>query len=314
MPGTQSGMLSVTFFTTTTLCYFLAMVSYVVHLVTGKRPVGILADSLAFFGFVLHTAAIGLRWKASYEMGYGHVPLSNLYESLVFFAWTVVLLYGLFEVRYRYRSVGAFVLPVTFLTMAFAQYGAPLVRSAGSLMGSEALGNFSIPAGIQALVPALQSDWLLYHVVTCFLGYAGFAVGAAVSVMYLVRSRKGTRDGRAGGADTADGILSLSPPAEVLDRINYQAILIGFPLLTLGIITGAVWANYAWGSYWSWDPKETWSLIVWFIYAAFLHARLTRGWAGRRAAILSIVGFCATVFCYLGVNLLLPGLHSYGGG
>ncbi len=90
--------------------------------------------------------------------------------------------------------------------------------------------------------------------------------------------------------------------------------MIGFPLLTLGIVTGAVWANYAWGSYWSWDPKETWSLIVWLIYAAFLHARITRGWVGKRAAILSIVGFATTVFCYLGVNLLLSGLHSYGGG
>jgi cytochrome c-type biogenesis protein CcsB len=310
MPGTQSGMLSVTLFTATTLCYFLAMVSYLVHLVMGKRPVGILASSLALLGFFLHTAAFGLRWKASYEMGYGHVPLSNLYESIVFFAWTVVLLYGLFEVRYKYRSMGAFVLPVAFLAMAFAQYGTPLVRSAGSVIGSESLGRFSIPTGIQTLLPALQSDWLLYHVVTCFLGYAGFAVGAAVSIMYLVKAGKESGNGSA----KAGGILSHFPSSGLLDQINYQAILIGFPLLTLGIITGAVWANYAWGSYWSWDPKETWSLIVWFIYAAFLHARITRGWVGKRAAILSLVGFSATVFCYLGVNLILPGMHSYGGG
>ena len=100
--------------------------------------------------------------------------------------------------------------------------------------------------------------------------------------------------------------------SRVLDDLNYRAIMIGFPLLTLGIVTGAAWANYAWGTYWSWDPKETWSLIVWFIYAAFLHARITRGWVGRRAAILSVVGFAATIFCYLGVNLFLSGLHSYG--
>jgi cytochrome c-type biogenesis protein CcsB len=104
------------------------------------------------------------------------------------------------------------------------------------------------------------------------------------------------------------------PAIRVLDDLNYKAIMIGFPLLTLGIITGAAWANYAWGTYWSWDPKETWSLIVWFIYAAFLHARITRGWVGRRAAILSVVGFAATIFCYLGVNLFLSGLHSYGAG
>jgi len=309
MPVTQSGMLSVTFFTITTLCYFLSMVSYLVHLVTGKRAIGVFAGGVALMGFILHTSAIGLRWKASYEMGYGHVPLSNLYESVVFFAWTVLFLYGIFELRYRYRAVGAFVLPVVFLAMAFAQYGAPLVRYAGALVGSESLGRFSIPSGIQALVPALQSDWLLYHVVTCFLGYAGFAVGAAVSVMYLLKLRYE----RKGASGTVGKAMSIFPPVATLDQINYQAVLIGFPLLTLGIITGSVWANYAWGSYWSWDPKETWSLIVWLIYAAFLHARITRGWWGKRTAILSIIGFIATVFCYLGVNLLLPGLHSYGG-
>ncbi len=309
MPVTQSGMLSVTFFTITTLCYFISMVSYLVHLVTGKRAAGVFAGGVSLLGFILHTSAIGLRWKASYEMGYGHVPLSNLYESVVFFAWTVLFLYGIFELRYRYRAVGAFVLPVVFLAMAFAQYGAPLVRYAGALVGSESLGRFSIPSGIQALVPALQSDWLLYHVVTCFLGYAGFAVGAAVSVMYLLKLRYE----RKGASGTVGKAMSIFPPVATLDQINYQAVLIGFPLLTLGIITGSVWANYAWGSYWSWDPKETWSLIVWLIYAAFLHARITRGWWGKRTAILSIIGFIATVFCYLGVNLLLPGLHSYGG-
>jgi cytochrome c-type biogenesis protein CcsB len=314
MPSTQLGLLSVTLCTVTTLCYFLAMVSYIVYLVIGKKTVGILASSLTCLGFIIHTSAIGLRWKASYVMGYGHAPLSNLYESIVFFAWTVLLLYGLFEARYKYRSVGAFVLPVAFLTMAFAQYGAPLVRSAGAAIGSESLGNFSIPTGIQALLPALQSDWLLYHVVTCFLGYAGFAVGAAVSIMYLVKAGKEERNGNGTDAAAAGGVLSHFPSSKLLDQINYQAIMIGFPLLTLGIITGAIWANYAWGSYWSWDPKETWSLIVWFIYAAFLHARITRGWVGKRAAILSLVGFSATVFCYLGVNLLLSGLHSYGGG
>ncbi len=309
MPVTQSGMLSVTFFTITTLCYFISMVSYLVHLVTGKRAAGVFAGGVSLLGFILHTSAIGLRWKASYEMGYGHVPLSNLYESVVFFAWTVLFLYALFELRSRYRAVGAFVLPVVFLAMAFAQYGAPLVRYAGALVGSESLGRFSIPSGIQALVPALQSDWLLYHVVTCFLGYAGFAVGAAVSVMYLLKLRYE----RKGASGTVGKAMSIFPPVATLDQINYQAVLIGFPLLTLGIITGSVWANYAWGSYWSWDPKETWSLIVWLIYAAFLHARITRGWWGKRTAILSIIGFIATVFCYLGVNLLLPGLHSYGG-
>jgi len=164
---------------------------------------------------------------------------------------------------------------------------------------------------IEPLVPALQSNWLLYHVVTCFLGYAAFAVACGVSIMYLI---KASHEANNSFAVSAGGIMSLFPPTRVLDDLNYRAIMIGFPLLTLGIITGAAWANYAWGTYWSWDPKETWSLIVWFVYAAFLHARFTRGWVGKRAAWLSIIGFAATIFCYLGVNLFLSGLHSYGGG
>jgi len=126
--------------------------------------------------------------------------------------------------------------------------------------------------------------------------------------MYLIKAKS-----EESGSSAAGGIVSQFPPTRVLDELNYKAIMVGFPLLTLGIITGAAWANYAWGTYWSWDPKETWSLIVWFIYAAFLHARFTKGWVGKRAAWLSIIGFLATVFCYLGVNLLLSGLHSYGG-
>ena len=162
--------------------------------------------------------------------------------------------------------------------------------------------------GIEPLVPALQSNWLLYHVITCFLGYAAFAVACGISIMYLIKEKQ---EGPAGDVQ-AGGIIAQFPAVRVLDDLNYKAIMIGFPLLTLGIVTGAAWANYAWGTYWSWDPKETWSLIVWFVYAAFLHARITRGWVGRRAAILSIVGFAATIFCYLGVNLFLSGLHSYG--
>ncbi|MCX8012217.1 MAG: c-type cytochrome biogenesis protein CcsB, partial [Desulfobacterota bacterium] len=151
---------------------------------------------------------------------------------------------------------------------------------------------------IQPLVPALQSNWLTYHVITCFLGYAAFAVSFGVSIMFLIKAN-------------SKGGIGILPDQAVLDEINYKAISFGFPMLTLGIITGAVWANYAWGSYWSWDPKETWSLITWLFYAAFLHARYTRGWGGRKTAILSIIGFLAVIFTYFGVNLLLSGLHSY---
>jgi cytochrome c-type biogenesis protein CcsB len=172
-----------------------------------------------------------------------------------------------------------------------------------------AWAQLGLQSGIEPLVPALQSNWLLYHVITCFLGYACFAVACGISIMYLIKIRSEGPDSNA----AAGGVVSMFPSARILDDMNYRSIMIGFPLLTLGIITGAAWANYAWGTYWSWDPKETWSLIVWFVYAAFLHARITRGWVGKRAAWLSIIGFAATIFCYLGVNLFLSGLHSYGG-
>ncbi|MRR57895.1 MAG: c-type cytochrome biogenesis protein CcsB [Deltaproteobacteria bacterium] len=283
-------MTSSLLFNIATLSYLAAMVLFFVFLAARTKSVGQTGNWAAWFGFLVQTAAIGLRWKESYTLGHGHAPLSNLYESVVFFSWTILLIYILIDVKYKYRAIGAFVLPFALLGMAWAQLG--------------------LDSGIEPLVPALQSNWLLYHVVTCFLGYAAFAVACGISVMYLVKARhESSSDGSRSG-----GIYALFPSAKILDDLNYRAIMIGFPLLTLGIITGAAWADYAWGSYWSWDPKETWSLIVWFIYAAFLHARITRGWVGKRAAILSIVGFAATIFCYLGVNLFLSGLHSYGGG
>ncbi len=276
----------------TTVAYLAAMITFFIVLSGRSARTGSVAIAVAWAGFLLHTAAAGFRWLESYRLGYGHAPLSNLYESVLFFAWSIMLIFLLMDLRYRFRVIGAFVMPFALFSMA----GAQLMDD-----GRKA---------IEPLLPALQSNWLLYHVVTCFLGYAAFAVACGVSIMYLLQEYQGRQSpsGRPGG------IFSLFPEPAVLDDLNYRAIVVGFPLLTLGIMTGAAWANYAWGSYWSWDPKETWSLIVWLIYAAFLHARLTRGWAGRRAAILSIAGFAATLFCYLGVNLLLPGLHSYGSG
>ena len=281
-------MTSSLLFNITTLAYMISMLIFFGFIASKNKTVGMVASSVAYFGFIVQTVAIALRWKESYTMGVGHAPLSNLYESVVFFSWTIILIYGIIEVRYKYRIVGAFVVPFALLGMAWAQ--------------------LYLDSGIQPLVPALQSNWLLYHVVTCFLGYAAFAVACGISIMYLIKEKS---EGPS-GTSSAGGIIAQFPAVKVLDDLNYKAIMIGFPLLTLGIVTGAAWANYAWGTYWSWDPKETWSLIVWFIYAAFLHARITRGWVGKRAAILSVIGFAATIFCYLGVNLLLSGLHSYG--
>ncbi len=276
-------------FNITTVAYFVAMVVFIVYLTSRNQTIGFGATLACWAGFVANTGAIGMRWYEAYAMGFEQAPLSNLYESVVFFAWSILLIYLAFDLKYRYRAVGAFVIPFAFGGMLWAQW--------------------RLDATIQPLVPALQSNWLTYHVITCFIGYAAFAMACGVSIMYLIKVGK---EEKSAEGSPAGGLLGMFPSAKVLDDLNYKAIMVGFPMLTLGIITGAAWANYAWGTYWSWDPKETWSLIVWFIYAAFLHARFTRGWVGRRAAWLSIFGFAATIFCYLGVNLVLSGLHSYG--
>jgi len=267
-----------------TFAYLFATFFYVVYLATRGRAIGNVATVTALLGVVAHTGGKGMRWVESHQMGIGHAPLSNMYESMSFFALCVVAAYLVVEWRFKQKALGAIVLPIAFVIMA-----------ANALF---------FPDDIRPLVPALQSDWLLYHVITSFVSYGAFAVSFGVSIIYLIKYRA-ERTGSEGA------FVNLFPDLKMLDEVNYKSIAVGFPLLSLGIITGAAWANYAWGTYWSWDPKETWSLITWFIYAAYLHARLTRGWQGKRAAILSIIGFAAVVFTYFGVNFLLSGLHSY---
>jgi cytochrome c-type biogenesis protein CcsB len=261
-----------------TFGYLVCGVAYLVAYIAGgkhsrlrKGPFGLLVGV-----WILHTAAIGLRWIESYQMGIGHAPLSNLYESLVFFAWTIVLALILARLKFAADVVVLLGLPLVFVTMA---------------------STFLLDHTIKPLIPALQSNWLVAHVITCFLGYAGFAVSFVAAVLLLM----------ARGSETLGRHL---PRVRTLDEIVYRSVLVGFPLLTVGIVTGAAWADFAWGSYWSWDPKETWSLVTWLVYSAFLHARLARGWSGRRAALLSVLGFAAVLFTYFGVNYL-PGLHSY---
>ena len=216
------------------------------------------------------------------QKGEGHIPLTNFYESLLFFAWALLLVHFLLQLRFRLPLLGTMAIPSALLALLAAQWSAD--------------------AAIRPLVPALKSNWLTFHVATCFLGYAAFAAGAAAAMLLVARKGQASKMER--------GML---PGPELLEEIHLQAVTVGFLLLTLGILTGSAWAHGAWGSYWSWDPKETWSLIVWLIYAAWLHARLSHGWSGKRLAWLSLLGFAATLFCWLGVNLLLPGLHSYGG-
>ena len=275
---------SQTFFNISMAIYLFSSFGYLIFATSRNKTIGALCTYLLLLGLLLHSGGLVFRWVETHQTGYGYVPLSNMYESLIFFSWTIILVYLILEFKYRQKIIGVFVTPFAFLAIALT-----------SIIPG-------IDAKITPLVPALQSNWLAIHVITCFLGYASFAVSFGISVLYLVQDRKGAEK---------EGGSKWLPSTSVLDEINYKSIVIGFPMLTLGIVTGAAWANYAWGSYWSWDPKETWSLITWFVYAAFLHARFTRDWRGRKAAILSIVGFSAVLFTYFGVNYLISGLHSY---
>lgn len=250
------------------------------------------------------TAQLTLRWWES-----GHFPISNLYESLCFLAWACTLTQLLVE-----RS-----------------WPSPLVPAAATPMGLGCLAfaSFALPDRLQEaspLVPALRSSWLVMHVSVIMVSYAALLVGSLLSVAVLFTERGkdlqlrsssigsgGYRQAKLAGQA---GDLSLSSVSigvsEQLDSLSYRTITVGFLLLSVGLVSGAVWANEAWGSWWSWDPKETWALICWLVYAAYLHSRLSRGWQGRRPALVAAAGLVVIVVCYIGVNLLGIGLHSYG--
>lgn len=269
-----------------TFIYFISFVFYLFRLIVKKEFWGYTASTLAWAGLFAHTLALIIRWKTSYNLGFGHAPLTNLYESLIFFSWSIMLLYLSIEWRIKNRMLGAFVVPVAFLIMAYASI-APGVNNK-----------------IEPLIPALQSNWLTTHVLTCFMGYAAFTVAFGCGLLYLW---KGSKDEKNENNSSLAGTL---PSLDILDILIYQSTALGFIFLAMGIMTGSVWAHYAWGSYWSWDPKEIWSLITWLIYAIMLHTRYVRGWRGKRMAIMAIAGFVSVLFTYFGVNFL-SSLHSY---
>ena len=266
-----------------TFVYGFAALFYLISWVFKRQGLAKAASGILVGGILINATGFIFRWVESYQLGIGHAPLSNLYESLVFFALAISVFYLFVEKRYKNTTIGVFASPIAFLAMAYASLSP------------------NISDRIQPLIPVLKSNWLIAHVVTCFLGYSAFAVALGISTMYLLKLTDGGKTNR---------LLLSFPDPRALDELTHQMVVLGFLFLTIGIITGAVWANSAWGTYWSWDPKETWSLITWFIYATLLHARMVRGWHGRRTAWLSIFGFGAVLFTYFGVNLL-PGLHSY---
>ena len=275
----------------TTMFYILVMAStlcmllYWIWIGSKNELVGRFATYLTIIALVANTVAIILRMIVS-----GHAPLSNGYEFILTFVWGIMAVYLFAEIRYKLRSLGAFVMPIPFLLLMF------IIMSMGP---EERIA--------QAIPPALKSQWLTFHVITAMFAYGAFAVSFGLGIMYLLKLSKEDN----GEKTNSQGIVSRFPALDVLDELSYKVVGFAFPLLTLCIITGAIWADYAWGTYWSWDPKETWSLITWIIYAGYLHARLMYGWKGKRAAWMAVFGFAAVLFTFFGVNYLLPGLHSY---
>jgi cytochrome c-type biogenesis protein CcsB len=270
--------MNIHFFKLATLFYLLGTLAYSLYLIFLKEYLSRFAWIIVSIGFTSHTLALLARYAEA-----GYTPVTNLHESLSFFSWMIIGVLLIANLKYKVKVLGAFLTPIALVIMLFA---------------------LALPKEILPLAPVLKSFWHPFHVIFAFLGNAIFALTFCCGVMYLIQEHQ-LKSKKIGA------ITKRLPSLKVLDDLNYQSLTFGFPLLTLGIITGAVWAEYAWGRYWGWDPKETWSLITWFLYAALLHQRLTVGWRGRKAAIMAIVGFMAVLFTFLGVNLILSGLHTY---
>ena len=281
---------------------FFAMISYWISLLNPKNnlffQIGkiLVASSNVLFGLTLL-----LRW-----IGEKYFPLSNLYESLIFLSWGISTILLFVEFQTKSRLIGSIATPIMFFLSGFS--------------------SLTLPTDMQKalpLVPSLQSNWLMMHVTMMMISYATLIVGSLLSLLYLAFLTFPTKDTKKVNFEisnintTQETVLSKPTYSKLsllqtVDLWSYRIIGLGFPFLTIGIISGAVWANEAWGSYWSWDPKETWALITWLVFAIYLHSRLLKGWQGKKAALLGSAGFFVIWICYLGVNFLGKGLHSYG--
>ena len=264
--------------------FVLSTLFYWIGLVARSEFGSSVGSLLCWAGVVLGLTGMLVRWYESYLIGadVGHIPVSNLYEVFILFSLITAMFYLYYEQHYATRQLGAFVMLVISAAVVFLMWYT-VTRDA---------------AEIQPLVPALQSWWMKIHVPANFIGYGTFALSAMVAAAYLLKS--------------SGYLVDRLPSLEVLDDVMYKAISVGFAFFTVATILGALWAAEAWGGYWSWDPKETWALIVWLNYAAWLHMRLMTGLRGRVAAWWALVGLLVTTFAFLGVNMFLSGLHSYG--
>jgi cytochrome c-type biogenesis protein CcsB len=299
---------------------FFAMILYWISLSIPKNNL-IFQVSKVLVGVsnILFVLTLAIRWVSE-----GYFPLSNLYESLIFLSWGISFIHLIVEYKTQSRLIGAIATPLMFFLSGFS--------------------SLTLPTEMQKalpLVPSLQSNWLMMHVSMMMVSYATLILGSLLSILYLAfvsfspkaegQKNKETKVAFTKSKGSSPSLLQAQVQTEgqgemsvssvtysklsllqTVDIWSYRIIGLGFPFLTIGIISGAVWANEAWGSYWSWDPKETWALITWLVFAIYLHSRLLKGWQGKQAAILGSCGFFVIWICYLGVNFLGKGLHSYG--
>jgi hypothetical protein len=283
------------------LLLFFAMITYWFSLYLSKNNfLFTLGKRLILLSNILFVLTLLLRWITE-----KYFPLSNLYESLIFLSWGISTIHLFVEAQTKSRLIGSISSPSLFLLSGFS--------------------SLTLPTDMQKalpLVPSLQSNWLMMHVSMMMVSYSTLIIGSLFSILYLafaifIQDKQLINPINFNSAIEPSAVvqnLNLSKISllQTIDLWSYRIIGLGFPFLTLGIISGAVWANEAWGSYWSWDPKETWALITWLIFAIYLHSRLIKGWQGKNAAILGSLGFFVIWICYLGVNFLGKGLHSYG--
>ena len=297
-------------------CFFLffAMINYWISLSIPKNELIFkISKTFVFLSNILFMITLLSRW-----IGEGYFPLSNLYESLIFLSWGISSIHLFVEYKTKSRLIGALATPILFFISGFS--------------------SLTLPTDMQKalpLVPSLQSNWLMMHVSMMMISYATLIIGSLLSILYLAfsfinqdnKKEKINKQNAQRRSDEKNFIntnnivfniensnieVSKLSLLQTIDIWSYRIIGLGFPFLTTGIISGAVWANEAWGAYWSWDPKETWALITWIIFAIYLHSRLLKGWQGQKAAFVGSIGFFVIWICYLGVNFLGKGLHSYG--
>ena len=285
------------------LVFYILLINLPISLVYGftKKSSSVVRFLTILVNFLIALQLI-FRWSIS-----GHFPISNLYESLYFLVWGISFGQLLIEREYQSPIIPSIAIPIQLLTIAFACFVLPEDLKLSS-----------------NLVPALRSSWLIMHVSVVMLSYAALIIGSLLSASVLFINKNQPLQIRSSSSGIGGfkipnsySLKNIMQPiefshSEELDTLSYRSILVGFVLLTLGLISGAVWANEAWGSWWSWDPKETWAFISWLFYAAYLHMRISKGWQGRRPALLATTGFFVVLICYIGVNFLGIGLHSYG--